>query len=69
MATPEETSDAYLALMKAETDASTRGVYLAVANMAVQILNDKHAATGRNVESAVNEAVAVYRGVEAAMKA
>ena len=69
MATPEEINEAHLQLLRAETEAARGVVYRSVAELAVMILNDKHAGTGRDVPKAVAEAVAVYRGVEAAMRA
>jgi len=68
MATDEQIKDAQLQLIYAEIDSSRRAPYLAVAHLAVAILNDKHASTGRNVDAAVTEAVAVYRGVVEALK-
>ena len=69
MATPEQLSDAEWELLKAETEVARGAVYRAVSELAVSILNDKHGPTGRNVEAAVAEAVAVYRGVVAALRA
>ena len=68
MTTDEKIKEAQLQLIYAEIDSSRRSAYLAVAQLAVSILNDKHASTSRNVEAAVAEAMAVYRAVESALK-
>jgi hypothetical protein len=68
MTTDEKIKEAQLQLIYAEIDSSRRSAYLAVAQLAVSILNDKHASTIRNVEAAVAEAMAVYRAVESALK-
>ena len=69
MATDEQVRAAQVQLLYAETEAARRSLYVAVSQLAVMILNDKHTSTGRNVEAAVTEAVAVYRGVVEALKA
>jgi len=68
MTTDEKIKEAQLQLIYAEIDSSRRSAYLAVSQLAVSILNDKHASTSRNVEAAVAEAMAVYRAVESALK-
>lgn len=60
-ATQQAVLDAQLALLQAETDAQRAHVTRGIASMAVAIINDKHAATGRNVEAAVEEAAKIYR--------
>jgi hypothetical protein len=68
MTTDDQIKAAQLQLINAEIDSSRRSAYLAVSKLAVSILNDKHAGTGRNVEAAVAETMAVYRAVESALK-
>ena len=67
-ATEQELRDAQLQVAFAEIEVCRNARYASVAQLAVSILNDKHASTGRNVEAAVAEAVAVYRGVVNALK-
>jgi hypothetical protein len=71
MATEQETNDAYLQLLRAETEAARGVVYRSVSEFAVSIMNDKHAGTSRTPEAmqkAVDEAVAIYKAVAVAMR-
>ena len=63
MATEQEINEARLEALKAEAAALRETPARTVAELAVMILNDKHTATGRNVDAAVTEALAVYRSV------
>lgn len=62
-ATDQDIKDAQLRLIDAETEAARGVAYRNVSELAVSILNDKHTGTGRNVEAAVTEALAVYKSV------
>jgi hypothetical protein len=62
-ATEQDIQDARLEVLKEERYALRDTPYRTVAELAVAILNDKHAGTGRDVQKAVDEALAVYKAV------
>lgn len=62
-ATDQDIQDAQLQLLYAETHAMRETAARTVSELAVMILNDKHAGTGRNVDAAVAEALNVYKAV------
>jgi hypothetical protein len=61
MATPEETSDAYLRLLVVEAEAAQLARIMAHANLTVAILNDKHGPSNRSVAAASKEATEIMQ--------
>lgn len=60
-ATQQDILDAQLQLLRAQIDHERAHVTQMIATLAVEIINDKHAATSRNAEAAVEEAAKIYR--------
>jgi hypothetical protein len=68
MATPEETNAIYMDLAQAETQEAQQSTLRHVSYLATLIICDKHAGSGRSVDAAVTEAVAIWTGVVAKMR-
>lgn len=62
-----ECLQAQIDLFRAETEKARQSGYVALAQLAVSILNDKHAGSNRSVPAALAEAVAVMKGAATEM--